>query len=98
MFLSQKKIKALRVQNTWTQQELADLCAVNIRTIQRVERDGIASMETTMALASSFNVPKDVLLINIEPQRSISANLFLSFMIGALLGALLGALFTSIII
>ena len=89
MFLSQKKIKALRVQNTWTQQELADLCAVHIRTIQRVERDGIASMETTMALASSFNVPKDFLLRNIAPQRSISANLLFSFMIGALIGTLL---------
>ena len=69
MFLNQHKIRDIRVQNTWTQQQLADLCNVSIRTIQRVERDGIASMETTMALAAAFNTPKKSLMVTIQPEK-----------------------------
>lgn len=87
MFLNQHKIRNLRVQNTWTQQQLADLCNVSIRTIQRVERDGIASMETTMALAAAFNTPKKSLMVTIHPEKFKFINLFLIFFIGVLLGA-----------
>ena len=87
MFLNQHKIRDIRVQNTWTQQQLADLCNVSIRTIQRVERDGIASMETTMALAAAFNTPKKSLMVTIQPEKFKFINLLIIFFIGALLGA-----------
>ena len=64
MLLVSETVKALRLQNSWTQQHLAEICDVSVRTIQRVEKDGVASMETTLALASVFNVSKTALLMD----------------------------------
>ena len=56
MILNTSLIKETRISKGWTQAQLAELCAVNVRTIQRVESDGTASLETTMALASAFEI------------------------------------------
>ena len=56
MLLDKKLIKELRTDKGWTQQHLAELSDLNIRTIQRIEKDGIASMETSMSLASIFQI------------------------------------------
>ena len=47
-------IREKRTQRGWTQQQLADICGLSLRTIQRVELHGIASLETSKALASAF--------------------------------------------
>ncbi|MEM7492734.1 MAG: helix-turn-helix transcriptional regulator [Pseudomonadota bacterium] len=52
----------MRLDKGWTQQDLAELCDVSVRTVQRVEKDGIASLETTLALASVFEVDKAIFL------------------------------------
>ncbi len=41
-----------------TQQHLADACAVSLRTIQRVEKEGMASSETVLALCSVLEVER----------------------------------------
>ena len=64
MLLVSETVRNLRTQNGWTQQHLAEICDVSVRTIQRVEKDGVASMETALALASVFNVEKTVLLMD----------------------------------
>lgn len=64
MLLVSETVKNLRTQNGWTQQHLAEICDVSVRTIQRVEKDGVASMETTLALASVFNLPNTALLMD----------------------------------
>ena len=64
MLLVSETVKDLRSQNGWTQQHLAEICDVSVRTIQRVEKDGVASMEPTLALASVFNVEKTSLLMD----------------------------------
>ena len=56
MLLNVTLVKEARINRGWTQAQLAELCAVNIRTIQRVESDGAASLETTMALAAAFDL------------------------------------------
>ena len=56
MILNTSLIKETRISKGWTQAQLAELCAVNVRTIQRVESDATASLETTMALASAFEI------------------------------------------
>jgi len=56
MLLNVTLVKETRINRGWTQAQLAELCAVNIRTIQRVENDGTASLETTMALAAAFDL------------------------------------------
>ena len=53
----------------WTQQDLAEFCDVSVRTVQRVEKDGLASLETTLALASVFEVDKAVFL-ETQPSQS----------------------------
>ena len=50
------KIKDLRHKKGWSQEQLADLCGLNVRTIQRVENGNQASLETLKSLASVFEV------------------------------------------
>ena len=49
-------VKNLRKKNHWSQEQLADLCGLNVRTIQRVENGNQASIETLKSLASVFEV------------------------------------------
>ena len=62
MLLASSKIKSMRLDKGWTQQDLAEFCDLSVRTVQRVEKDGIASLETTLALASVFEVDKATFL------------------------------------
>ena len=49
-------IKQLRDRRGWTQEQLAECCGLNVRTIQRVESGNKASLETLQSLASVFEV------------------------------------------
>ena len=62
MLVSAEKIRDLRLANGWTQEQFAELCGVSVRTIQRVEKTGVASMETTNALAAVFKEERQALL------------------------------------
>lgn len=50
------KVKILRLQRAWSQDQLAQLSSLSIRTIQRIENGETPSLETLSALASVFNV------------------------------------------
>ncbi len=56
------KIKALRVQRGWTQEQLADIAGVSCRTVQRAEAAGCAAFETIRSLASALDLDFDQLL------------------------------------
>lgn len=56
MKLDAKTVKRLRTERAWSQEHLAQIADVSLRTIQRVEADGSASRETRMALASAFAI------------------------------------------
>jgi transcriptional regulator with XRE-family HTH domain len=49
-------IRKLRLQRGWSQEHLAALTGVNVRTIQRLERGAKMSLETRAALAAVFEV------------------------------------------
>jgi transcriptional regulator with XRE-family HTH domain len=49
-------IHKLRLRKGWSQEELAALSGVSVRTIQRLERGRTASAETLKALAAVFEV------------------------------------------
>ena len=49
-------VKKLRNKYKWSQEQLAELCDLNVRTIQRVESGNKASLETLKSLASVFEV------------------------------------------
>ena len=48
---------------------------VSVRTIQRIETSGTASLETTRALASALSVSSDQLLATSPEYRSLAATL-----------------------
>jgi DNA-binding XRE family transcriptional regulator len=96
MQLNPNTVKALRQQHNWTQQLLADACDVSLRTIQRVEKEGAASKETTMSLCAVFEVRQGELIKLDEPKGMesnqskkpskfvivIAATAFVSFALG----------------
>ena len=49
-------VRKLRLQQGWSQDQLATLSGLSVRTIQRLERGGSASLESAKALASVFEV------------------------------------------
>ncbi len=49
-------IKSLRLKHNWSQEHLATISGVSLRTIQRIEAGNKASMETLKSLAAVFDV------------------------------------------
>jgi transcriptional regulator with XRE-family HTH domain len=49
-------VQKLRLQRGWSQEQLAELSGLSVRTIQRVERGQPASLETLQALGTVFNL------------------------------------------
>jgi len=97
MDVNAKKIKSLRTDKGWTQQHLADACAISLRTVQRVERYGNASQDTVLGLASVFEIPQNDLIVPEEPLEDISdetdnsSNQNKQIFLAALFGAFAGA-------
>jgi transcriptional regulator with XRE-family HTH domain len=50
------RIKQLRTERAWSQEQLAQICGVNVRTIQRLENGGKGSPETLKAIAAGFEL------------------------------------------
>lgn len=46
----------LRKAHSWSQEELAITAGLNLRTIQRIESEGSASLQSKKALASAFDI------------------------------------------
>jgi DNA-binding XRE family transcriptional regulator len=49
-------LRKLRIQKGWSQEQLAELTGLSVRTIQRIERGAQASLESANALAAVFQV------------------------------------------
>lgn len=61
MRLSTTKLKTLRLDKGWSQEVLAKASGLSVRTIQRIEADGNASAETTLAIAAVFDLSPQAL-------------------------------------
>jgi len=66
MLVKSTKMRKLRQSKNWTQQHLAEVCGLSMRTIQRVENDGVASNETVAAYAAVFELAAVDLLTTVE--------------------------------
>lgn len=55
MKVNVKLLLALRKEKAWSQDELATAAGLNLRTIQRIEKDGTASLQSVKALASALD-------------------------------------------
>jgi transcriptional regulator with XRE-family HTH domain len=56
MNINRSLILALRKQRSWSQDELAVSSGLNLRTVQRIESSGVASLQSRKALAAAFNI------------------------------------------
>jgi transcriptional regulator with XRE-family HTH domain len=54
--MSHSTIKALRLSRAWSQEQLAELSSLSVRTVQRIENGGQASLETLSAIAAAFDL------------------------------------------
>lgn len=50
------RIRELRQARAWSQEQLAELCSLNVRTIQRIENGEQASLETLGAIAAVMDL------------------------------------------
>ena len=59
------QVQKLRLQRGWSQQQLAELSGLSVRTIQRIENGSAASTESLKSLASVFEI--DFSTLSSEP-------------------------------
>lgn len=57
MRLDPKMVKSERQNRAWSQEHLAHVAGLGLRTIQRIEKTGAASFESARALASVLSIP-----------------------------------------
>ncbi len=62
-------VRKLRLRKGWSQDQLAELADVSVRTIQRIERGHAPSLETANALAAVFEVDVTTFLLTPEPEH-----------------------------
>ena len=78
---STHQVKALRLQRAWSQEQLAELASLSVRTVQRIENGETPSLETLSALAAVFGVsvtelsPESVTADDSLDQRIVDARL-----------------------
>ena len=93
MLLDQYKIKALREQRSWSQQRLADAAGLSIRTIQRLEKEGVASMESTLSLTAVFECELEEILASKQSEANYSKIIFYFYLaIALIIGLVIGLL------
>jgi len=56
MKINAEFVVALRAKKAWSQDELSIASGLNLRTIQRIENEGSASLQSKKALASVFGI------------------------------------------
>ncbi|MDP4537050.1 helix-turn-helix transcriptional regulator [Alkalimonas collagenimarina] len=102
MQLDAKQIRQLRTDQGWTQQQLADICGLSLRTIQRVELNGLASLETTKSLAAAFTKDRRELMETEDTPPNLPQAvtvpvwvLAITFLAGLLCGVFLLRVFTA---
>lgn len=61
------RIRPLRLEKGWSQEQLATIAGLSIRTVQRIENGEQASLETLTAIAAALGV--QVRDLNAQPQQ-----------------------------
>ncbi|MFC3093617.1 DUF4177 domain-containing protein [Alteromonas sediminis] len=56
MKVDSEQIIQLRRDHGWSQEELAVSAGLNLRTVQRIEKEGVISLQSKKALASVFSI------------------------------------------
>jgi len=74
MKLNKAKIKQLRESKAWSQSHLAEVSGISLRTIQRIEKSGIASPESVKSICATFDIQIDDLIVTQEQQKETMAS------------------------
>ncbi len=69
MRINSARLRELRAARHWSQEQLANLSGLNLRTIQRLESGARISTESLRALAAVFEVPAESLLMGAAPSK-----------------------------
>jgi transcriptional regulator with XRE-family HTH domain len=56
MQINKNFLRTEREKRAWSQSHLAEVAGLSMRTVQRIERGGVASMESTKALAAALDL------------------------------------------
>ena len=72
MKVNRELIKALRVNKSWSQERLAEVAGVSLRTVQRVENEGAASLQTRVAIADALGV--EPAYFDAEVKRAVNSH------------------------
>ena len=64
MKINSEKVKQLRNQRSWSQDQLASVSGLSLRTIQRIENRRTCSLDSKRALAAVFEVDVEELTLN----------------------------------
>lgn len=59
MRVNSERVKTLRLAKGWSQEQLAEVSCLGVRTVQRIEKDGVCSLESRNSLASAFDVQSE---------------------------------------
>ncbi len=63
MKINSDLVKRLRSEKHWSQEQLSDACGLSLRTIQRLENTGKASIESVRVLAAVFEIDPNELIL-----------------------------------
>jgi len=74
MKIDSRLIKAEREKRAWSQEHLADVAGLGVRTVHRIENTGSASPESVKALASVFEIEISDLLVSTISHDSKGSN------------------------
>lgn len=101
MNLDSSLVRTERKNRGWTQQQLADIAALSLRTVQRVENQGQGSNETVSALCSVMALEREALLAPsraLERQQGKPWAILLSLILAGILGVILGVTGTLLVV
>ena len=97
MRIQKDRIYTSRLKKGWTQEHLADVAGVSVRTIQRVEASGTISADTAQALCAVLDLSiGEIVATEADYSSSIHGSRFaitvglgIGFAIGIVIGVLL---------
>lgn len=85
MKVNSKRIRAEREKRAWSQEHLANVSGLGVRTVHRIENSGSASLESIKAIAAVFELEAADLQINSTSEIVIPRELSLPKLLLALL-------------
>ena len=74
MKINNQLLKQKRNERCWSQEQLAEMTGLSLRTVQRIEAKGVASKESVKSLAAVLELPSTE-LIQLDKEAALSASM-----------------------